>query len=192
MRFWCFSIFCLFLLIISVLWKHTVVIVIVANLPDTVRYVINGTLPQDKARIGGVNMGKHDEEQHKTHNVCTVVHCTDNWYSLLPGVLGKYSYLKILATIYKKTFIAAALLWVMNKLEGPGDHWVSSALSFIGGVHSHRRESAAWNKFDMVWLYRSPVPVGWNICAFPPKPFLIYDFAPDPIQISLYKRKILF
>jgi hypothetical protein len=32
-----------------------------------------GHLPQGKASIGGVNMGKHDEEQHKTHNVCTVV-----------------------------------------------------------------------------------------------------------------------
>ncbi len=25
---------------------------------------------------------------------------------------------------------------------------------------SHRRKSAAWHKFDMVWLYRSPIPVG--------------------------------
>ncbi len=35
---------------------------------------------------------------------------------------------------------------------------------------------------------------GENICAFPHiygSPFLIYDFAPDPIWISLYMRKIL-
>jgi hypothetical protein len=33
------------------------------------------------------------------------------------------------------------------------------ALSFLGGV-SHRNKSATCTKFDMVWLYRSPIPVG--------------------------------
>jgi len=36
---------------------------------------------------------------------------------------------------------------------------------------------------------------GEDICAFSScikKPFLIYDFAPDPIWISLYMRKIFF
>ncbi len=36
---------------------------------------------------------------------------------------------------------------------------VSSALSFLVGS-SHRRKSAACPKFDVVWLYRSPIPVG--------------------------------
>jgi hypothetical protein len=38
-------------------------------------------------------------------------------------------------------------------------HRVSSALSFVGGVHIGL-ELAAWHKFEMVWLYRSPIPVG--------------------------------
>jgi hypothetical protein len=40
-----------------------------------------------------------------------------------------------------------------------GPPLVSSALSFIGGS-SHRRKSAACPKFDLVWLNRSPIPVG--------------------------------
>ncbi len=36
--------------------------------------------------------------------------------------------------------------------------WVSSALSFIGGVHIGAR--ALHQKLDMVWLYRSPISVG--------------------------------
>ncbi len=42
--------------------------------------------------------------------------------------------------------------WFNNR-----DHWVSSAFSFIGGSDLHM--SATWHKFEMVWLYRSPVPV---------------------------------
>ncbi len=41
-------------------------------------------------------------------------------------------------------------------VEGP----LGYSLSLLGGVHSHRRKSAARHKFDMVWLYRSPIPVG--------------------------------
>jgi hypothetical protein len=41
-----------------------------------------------------------------------------------------------------------------------------------------------------------PLHIWLNICAFPHicirKPFLIYDFAPDPIWVSLYLSKILF
>ncbi len=40
--------------------------------------------------------------------------------------------------------------------------WVRSALSFKGGS-SHRRKSAACPKFDMVWLYRSPITVGSRV-----------------------------
>ncbi len=36
--------------------------------------------------------------------------------------------------------------------------WVSSALVYMRS--SHRRKSAACPKFDMVWLHRSPIPVG--------------------------------
>jgi hypothetical protein len=39
------------------------------------------------------------------------------------------------------------------------DHRVSSALSFIGGVYIGAK-SVAWHKFDMVWLYRSPISAG--------------------------------
>ncbi len=42
-----------------------------------------------------------------------------------------------------------------------------------------------------IWLTNSP----WKylcICSYIRKPFLIYDFAPEPIWISLYIRKILF
>ncbi len=51
-------------------------------------------------------------------------------------------------------------IWCARALElrinyrAPGD---SSALSFIGGIHIGK--SAACLKFDMVWLYRSPIPV---------------------------------
>ncbi len=40
-----------------------------------------------------------------------------------------------------------------------GHHWVSPALSFIGGVHIGPR-ALLDKKFDMVWLCRSPIQVG--------------------------------
>jgi hypothetical protein len=39
--------------------------------------------------------------------------------------------------------------WWINKRH----NWVSSALLFIEGSHSHGRKSAPWHKFDMVWQY---------------------------------------
>jgi hypothetical protein len=41
----------------------------------------------------------------------------------------------------------------MNDIDSRGDHWVSSELPLIRGIHIGRK-SATWHKFDMVWLYR--------------------------------------
>ncbi len=44
-----------------------------------------------------------------------------------------------------------------------------------------------------IWLAASSYMVKYlRISSRVRKPFLIYDFAPDPIWISLYMRKILF
>ncbi len=44
-----------------------------------------------------------------------------------------------------------------------------------------------------IWLTASSFMVKYLcISSYIRKPFLIYDFAPDPIWISLYMRKILF
>ncbi len=47
-------------------------------------------------------------------------------------------------------------LRVMIDIEGT----LSLFSTFAHRGSSHRRKSAAWHKFDMVWLYRSPIPVG--------------------------------
>ncbi len=48
----------------------------------------------------------------------------------------------------------------------------------------------------ILYMTNDLLTYGENICAFPHicirKPFLVYDFAPDPICISLYMKKILF
>ncbi len=54
--------------------------------------------------------------------------------------------------------------WIRNNIYQPRindwyrgmDHWISSAPSPKGS--SHRRKSAAWHKFDIVWLYCSIYP----------------------------------
>jgi hypothetical protein len=46
--------------------------------------------------------------------------------------------------------------WVMIDVEGP----LSQFSTFADRGSWHRRKSAAWHKFDMVWLYWLPIPVG--------------------------------
>ncbi len=57
---------------------------------------------------------------------------------------------------------------VMNKQEGP----LSLFSIFVSRGSSHRRKSAACPKFDMVWLYHSPIPVGWRGVIYSFKWFL--------------------
>ncbi len=51
-----------------------------------------------------------------------------------------------------------------------------------------------WDRVQShIWLTASSFMVKYlRISSYIRKPFLIYDFAPDPIWISLYMRKILF
>ncbi len=44
----------------------------------------------------------------------------------------------------------------MNDIEGP----LSQFSTFAYRGRTLRRKCAAWHNFDMVWLYRSPIPVG--------------------------------
>ncbi len=45
----------------------------------------------------------------------------------------------------------------MIEIEGPLS---KVQLFFAYRGSSHRRKSVAWHKFDLAWLYRSPIPVG--------------------------------
>ncbi len=49
-----------------------------------------------------------------------------------------------------------------NELTRGPPELVQHFHTFIYRGSSHRRKSAACPKFDMVWLYRSPIPVGWR------------------------------
>ncbi len=53
------------------------------------------------------------------------------------------------------------LKWVLGRIglipQSNRDHWDSSALSFIGWGHPSAQEHCLI--FNMVWIYRSPIPV---------------------------------
>ncbi len=42
----------------------------------------------------------------------------------------------------------------------PQSNELTNSKTFVSRGSSHQRKSDAWYKFDMVWPYRSPIPVG--------------------------------
>ncbi len=74
----------------------------------------------------------------------------------------------------RKEFLSFAARWPSD-LQPQNNELTRSPLSwfstFVYRGSSHRRKSAACPKFDMVWFYRSPIPVGWKGVIFSIKLF---------------------
>ncbi len=72
-----------------------------------------------------------------------------------PGAGTRSVYVPILLHIYRIWYAIRSQSIERSTAHGNEFNWVSSALSFIEGVHI-----GACPKFDTVWQYLSPIPVG--------------------------------
>ncbi len=71
--------------------------------------------------------------------------------------------------------------------------WVEEKNTRYMFCYTDKKENKIGAKSYCIWLTASSYMVKYLcISSYIRKPFLIYDFAPDPIWISIYMRKILF